>query len=164
MHITVVVAEASAAVAVAEQTGRIDRAPVGWTEALGKDLFEVEMTCLRRDLRCVEELAAEVLVGKDSVAVGIGVVVVAVGRRRSPVEAGRMHRAIVPVVSDPEVARAKGSEGRLIVVCRMDWMEQMFVTAFFSGMDWMVAEAAGIAVCPGGGNWVLAWVVASAEA
>jgi hypothetical protein len=77
------------------------------------------MTCSRRDLKCVEELAAEEFVGRGFVvvvaavaeaAVDTEVVVAVIGRRRSPVEADRMYLAIVPVASDPEVARAMGFE------------------------------------------------------
>jgi hypothetical protein len=113
-------------------------------------------------LRRVEELAAEMVVGKDSVVVaaaevaaGIEMVVAEVGRRRSPVvEVDRMHQAIVPVVSGPEVARAMDFEEQLIVVCQMGWMEQMFVIVSFSRRGWTVAEteAAGIAVCLGEDN------------
>jgi hypothetical protein len=140
--IVVAVAEASA-VAVAEQTGRIGRVPVGWIEAPGKGLFEVEMACSRRGSRCVEELAAEAVVDRGSVAVaaagaavGIEIVVVAVfGWRRSPVGVDRMHQAIVPVVSGPEVVIATDFEEQLTVVDQTDWMEQMFVIVSSSRKD-----------------------------
>ena len=137
----VVAAEASAAVAVAvEQTDRIDRVPVGWIEVLGKDLFEIGMVCLRRGSRCAEELAAEVVVDRDSAVVvvaaagadvGIEVAVAVVGRRRSLAEIDRMHQAIVLVVFDPEVVQAMDSVGQLTIAGQTDWMEQMFGTAFF---------------------------------
>lgn len=105
-----VAAEAIAAVGTVEQTGRIGRAPVGWIEELGKGLSEAEMAYSRRGWRCVEELAAEVVVDRDSAvvaaagaAVGIQVAVAVFGRRRSPVEADIMHQAIVLAVFDPEV-------------------------------------------------------------
>lgn len=139
--VAVAVAEASAVVA-AEQTDRIDRVPVDWIEAPGKDLFEVEMTCSRRGSKCVEEQAAEAVVGRDSAAagsagaaVGIEVAVAVTGQRRSPVEADRMHQATVPVVSDLGVVRAMGFEEQLITVCRMDSREQMFETVFSSRRD-----------------------------
>ena len=136
MGITVAAAEASAVVA-AEQTGRIDRAPVDWIEAPGKDLFGVEMTCSRKGLKCVEEQAAEAVVGRDSAAAGsagaaVGIEVAVIGRRRSPVEADRMHQAIVPVVFALEVVRAMDFEEQLITVCQMDSKEQMFETVFSS--------------------------------
>ena len=145
MGIVVAVAEASAVVAVAEQTDMTGRVRVGWIEAPGKGLFEAEMACSRRDSRCVEELAAEVVVDKGSAvvvvaaaegAVGIAIVVATVvGRRRSPVEVDRMHQVIVPVVFEPEMAEAMDSEGQLIVVCQMDLMEQKFVIVFSSRKD-----------------------------
>lgn len=172
MGIVVAAAEASAAVAV-EQTGRIGRVPVGWIEVPGKDLFEAEMACSRRGSRCAEELAAEVVVDRDSAVVvvaaagavvGIEVAVAVVGRRRSPAEVDRMHQAIVLVVFDLEVVQAMGSVGQLTVAGQMDWMEQMFGIAFFSKRDWTVPEAAGIAVCPEEGNWRPEEAVGSAEA
>lgn len=102
------------------------------------------MACSRRGSRCVEELAAEAVVDRGSavvvaaagVAVGIEIVVVAgVGRRRSLVEVGRMHQAIVPVVFGPGVVGAMDFEEQPIVVCQMDLMEQMFVTVFSSRRD-----------------------------
>jgi len=54
------------------------------------------------------------------------------GQRRSPVEADRMHQAIVPVVSDLEVVRAMDFEEQLITVCQMGLKEQMFETVFSS--------------------------------
>ena len=166
MGTTVAAAEASA-VAAAEQTGRIDRVPVDWIEAPGKDSFEVEMTCSRRGSRCVEEQAAEAVVGRGSAAgavVGIEVAVAVTGQRRSLVEADRMHQAIVPVVFALEVVRAMGFEKQLTVAGRMDWMEQTFGIAFSSKRGWTVPGAAGIAVCPEEGSWVPVGVVASAEA
>lgn len=138
MGTTVAAAAGAAAVAAAEQTGRIDRVQVDWIEAPGKDSFEVEMTCSRRDSRCVEEQAAEAVVGRDSAAAGgsagaaVGIEVAVIGRRRSPVEADRMHQAIVPVVFALEVVRAMDFEEQLITVCQMDLKEQMFETVFSS--------------------------------
>jgi len=132
---TVAAAEASA-VAAAEQTDRIGRVPVDWIEAPGKDSFEVEMTCSRRGSRCVEEQAAEAVVGRGSAAGSagavVGIEVAVIGRRRSPVEADRMHQAIVPVVFALEVVRAMDFEEQLITVCQMDLKEQMFETVFSS--------------------------------
>lgn len=142
MRIVVAVAEAFAVVAVA-QTGRIGRVPADWIEVPGKGSFEAERACSRRGSRCVEELAAEVVVDRGSavvaaagVAVGIETVVVAgVGRRKSLVEVDRMHRAIVPVVFGPGFVGAMDFEEQLIIVGQMDLMEQMFEIVFSSRRD-----------------------------
>jgi len=129
--VVVVVAEASAV----ERIGKIGRVLVGWIEGPGRDWRQAEVACLHRGLRCVEEPAAEAVVGRGSagVAADIGVVVVAAAvRRRSPVEVGKRHQVTVLVVSGPEAVRAMDSVGRLIVECQMDSRERMFEIESFS--------------------------------